>query len=77
MANNSAESSMFVWPKEWISLGWNVLSAPLAFLSGLDVEGVMVGAIKQMFMGIVSFAIWYSCFKVSRRVKATYPDWNR
>ena len=27
-------------------------------------------------IGVIAFAIWYSYFKVSERVKITYPDWN-
>ncbi len=60
-----------------ISLGWTILSTPLAFISGLDVEDVMLGAIKQILGGIISFAIWYSYFNVSKRVRATYPDWDK
>jgi len=65
--------------KKWllISLAWSILSAPLVFISGMDAEDVMVGAIKQLLMGIISSAIWYSYFNVSKRVKATYPDWNK
>ncbi len=64
--------------KRWllIALAWNVLSTPLVFLSGLDAEDVMVGAVKQLVGGIMAFAIWYSYFNVSKRVRATYPDWN-
>jgi hypothetical protein len=64
--------------KKWllISLAWNVLSTPLVFMSGMDAEDVMPGAIKQLFGGIIAFAIWYSYFNVSKRVKATYPDWR-
>lgn len=65
--------------KKWllITLAWNVLSTPLVFMSGMDAEDVMGGAIKQLLLGIISFAIWFSYFKVSKRVKATYPDWNK
>ncbi|GEM_PF-502744 len=65
--------------KKWllITLAWNVLSTPLVFMSGMDAEDLMVGAIKGLFTSIVGFAIWYSYFNVSKRVKATYPDWNK
>lgn len=65
--------------KRWllISLVWNVLSTSLVFMSGMDAKDVMLGAIKQLVGGIIGFAIWYSYFNVSKRVKATYPDWNK
>ncbi len=34
---------------------------------------------KNIFFGlaaIVQFVVWYSYFNFSRRVRATYPDWN-
>lgn len=65
--------------KKWliITLAWNVVSIPLVFLSGMDAEYLMPEAIKGLFYGIIGFAIWYSYFNVSKRVKATYPDWNK
>ncbi len=65
--------------KRWllIVLGWNLLSTVLAFLSGMDPEDIAPSAIKGLFQGIIAFAIWYSYFNVSKRVKATYPDWNQ
>jgi len=65
--------------KKWllISLVWNIVSAPLVLMSGLDARDVMPDVIKQLLSGIVGFAIWYSYFNVSLRVKATYPDWNK
>jgi hypothetical protein len=65
--------------KRWmlVSLAWNVLSTPLVFMSGIDADEVMPGVMRQLFGGIVAFAIWYSYFYVSKRVKATYPDWNQ
>lgn len=65
--------------KRWllISLAWSVLSTPLVFMSGMDAEDVMLGAVKQLVGGVIAFAIWYSYFNVSKRVKATYPDWNK
>jgi hypothetical protein len=64
--------------KKWllITLVWNVLSTPLVFMVSMDVEDVMFGAIKQLVGGVIAFAIWYSYFKKSKRVKATYPDWD-
>jgi hypothetical protein len=59
-----------------ICLVWNLLSIPLSFLSGLNPENLIVDAVKTLFGSVVGFAIWYSYFNVSQRVKATYPDWN-
>lgn len=57
-------------------LAWTIISIPLSFLSGLDTDDLMPDVIKGFLKGIIGFAIWYSYFKVSQRVKATYPDWN-
>lgn len=64
--------------KTWllITLAWNVFSTPLVFMGGMDAGDVMPGAIKQLVGGVIAFAIWYSYFNKSKRVKATYPDWN-
>lgn len=64
--------------KTWlkIALGCVLLSNSLLFLSGLDVEDLRLEAIKGVALGLAAFAIWYSYFNVSKRVKATYPDWN-
>lgn len=65
--------------KTWmlISLGLNILTTPLVFMSGMDPEDLLPGVIKGVLTGLVAFAIWYSYFSVSRRVKATYPDWDK
>ncbi len=65
--------------KKWllISLAWNLLSAPLVLMAGMDARDVMPEVIKQLLGGIIGFAIWYTYFNVSLRVKATYPDWNK
>lgn len=57
-------------------LTWTIVSIPISFLSGLDSEQLITDAAKQFFLRIISFAIWYSYFNVSERVKITYPDWN-
>ena len=65
--------------KKWllISLAWNVLSTPLFFMVGMDAEVLMPAAIKNILKAVIGFAIWYSYFNVSKRVKATYPDWDK
>jgi hypothetical protein len=64
--------------KKWLklNLGWIILDAPLSLISGIDAEYLLPSMIKGIILGIVGFAIWYSYFNVSKRVKATYPDWN-
>ena len=57
-------------------LAWRLLSIPFSYLSGLDAEALLPGNIKGFLTGVIGFAIWYSYFNVSQRVKATYPDWN-
>ena len=63
-----------IWLK--LSLGWVILSAPLAFLSGLDAQILLPSVIKGVISGLIGFSLWYSYFSVSKRVKATYFDWN-
>jgi hypothetical protein len=60
-----------------VALGWSILSSLLVFISGMDVEDLLPGAIRGVVTRLISFAIWYSFFNVSRRVQATYPDWNK
>lgn len=63
-----------------LRLGWTLLGSPLLFLgwslSGLDPEGLFPDAIKSVVLGVIGFTIGWSYFSVSKRVKATYPDWN-
>ena len=65
--------------KTWlkISLGWILLDAPLTFLSGMSAEALLPGVLKGIVTGLIGFAIWYSYFNVSKRVQATYPDWDK
>ena len=64
--------------KTWLklSLGWVFFSILLGHLSGMDVETLLLADIKAGVGSLIGFAIWYSYFNVSKRVKATYPDWN-
>ncbi len=63
-----------------LRLGWALLGTPLMFLgwslSGLDPETLISDAIKTVLLGVIGFAVGWSYFSVSKRVKATYPDWN-
>lgn len=65
--------------KKWLklSLGWAIISTLLVFTSGMEAKHLLPGAIKGIVIGLISFSIWYSYFNVSKRVKATYPDWNQ
>ena len=60
-----------------IGLGWVFLDIPIAFMSGLEPEFIIPEMVKQVAMGLISFAIWHSYFSASKRVKATYPDWDQ
>lgn len=62
--------------KRWliITLCWNILSTPLVFMSGIDPEYAIPGVAKQLLASVISFAIWFSYFNVSKRVKATYTE---
>ena len=57
-------------------LAWTIISVPLSFLSGLDADDLMPDVIRGLLSGVIGFAIWYSYFNMSQRVKATYPDWK-
>ena len=64
--------------KTWLQivLAWNLFSLSLVYLSGLDAEDLVVGSLRQAVQAVTGFTIWYSYFNVSKRVKATYPDWK-
>ena len=59
-----------------ITLGWGILITPLIFMVGMPSYEVMPNAIPGIVLSLISFSIWYSYFNVSKRVKATYPDWK-
>jgi hypothetical protein len=74
-----------------LRLAWSLLSIPFSFLllvfripadsyhQGMQATPhamPLIDAIWGVFAGIISFAIWYSYLCVSKRVRATYPDWN-
>ena len=63
--------------KRWLLLvlAWAFISPVPSLLLGFPGELLGPGAIKAIVKTLISFAIWYSYFNVSKRVKATYPDW--
>lgn len=65
--------------KKWIFITfiWVLVDMPLLYFTGLNAEDLIPGAIKAFLGGLIGFAIWYSYFNVSKRVKATYPDWDK
>jgi hypothetical protein len=64
-----------LWLK--IGLGWVFLDIPIAFMSGLEPELLAPGIVQDVVFSLISFAIWHSYFSVSKRVRATYPDWDQ
>jgi hypothetical protein len=64
--------------KAWLKviLVWSIVDAPFAFISGMDADALLPGAIKGIVTTAIAFAIWHTYFSVSKRVKATFPDWN-
>lgn len=65
--------------KKWLKLylGWVIIDTPLILMSGMKTEDLMPATIKGLVLGLIRFAIWYSYFNVSKRVKATYSDWDQ
>ncbi len=59
-----------------LSLGLALVSIPVSFLSGLDADALGPGIVKTVLGGGVGFTIQYSYLSVSKRVRATYPDWK-
>jgi len=62
--------------KAWlkITLGLSIISIPLSYISGMNAEELLPSAIKGVVAALILFAIWYSYFSISKRIKATYPD---
>ncbi len=50
---------------------WAIISPFILFFCGLPSNLLL----QETIMPLISFAIWYSYFKVSKRVRTTYPDW--
>lgn len=63
-----------------LRLGLTILGAPLLVggwsLCGLDPDDIVPRVIKGVVLGGIGFTIGWTYFRVSKRVKATYPDWN-
>jgi hypothetical protein len=63
-----------------LRLGWAFFGGLVSFIgwsyAGLDAEGIIPGAIRNALLGVVGFTVAWTYFSVSRRVKATYPDWR-
>ena len=55
-------------------LGWAAVAPFLEALFGLSDEAFVAEGFKNFLRAGVSFAIWYTYFSVSKRVKATYAD---
>ena len=56
-------------------LGYQAVGAILPFMAGLPsaATDAMIAQIdKDMFRGVISFAVWYSYLSFSKRVSATY-----
>ena len=62
--------------KQWLLfvLAWAFVSPVPALLLGFPGELLGPEAIKSIVKTLISFAIWYSYFNVSKRVKSTYSD---
>jgi hypothetical protein len=60
-----------------ISLAWSLLSLALPYMGGSlptrVVDTMLQAAVEGAFRTLIGFAIWYSYFSVSKRVKATFP----
>ncbi|MFH1841733.1 MAG: hypothetical protein ABIF77_00865 [bacterium] len=57
-----------------LCLGWSLVSILPAMISGLEADGVFTDWLFRIGSSAVGFAIWYSYFNVSKRVKNTYHD---
>jgi hypothetical protein len=59
-------------------LVWAVLALGLPAM-GSDLpssvmEAMMIAAVKELVQTLIGFAIWFSYFNVSKRIKATFPE---
>lgn len=62
-----------------IFLGYSVIAIFLPFLAGLPPEAneaMIPEVVKGAFQSLIYFGVWYSYLNVSKRVKATYPEYS-
>jgi hypothetical protein len=63
-----------------LRLGWAFLGGLVSFVGwsfvGLDADQLIASATRTLLVGVIGFTVGYTYFSVSKRVKATYPDWN-
>jgi len=57
-----------------LSLGWALISILPSLLTDFGATDAMVSWLLRIGSTAVGFAIWYSYFNVSKRVKNTYAD---
>jgi Mn2+/Fe2+ NRAMP family transporter len=55
---------------------WIIISIPISFLIGIDPDQLIVQGLVQLVAGSIGFVICILYFRKSKRVRATYPDWQ-
>lgn len=55
---------------------WIIISIPISFLTGIDPDQLVVRSLVQLLAGTIGIAVWILYFRKSKRVRATYPDWQ-
>jgi small-conductance mechanosensitive channel len=55
---------------------WIYLSIPVSLMSGIEKDNFFTRNIIIVIMSTIGFVIWILYFKKSKRVQATYPDWQ-
>lgn len=64
-----------LWLK--VAFGWSLVSIMLSRAFGLAVGESSFDGLQSIFNAVIGYGIWYWYFCVSKRVKATYPDWDK
>ncbi|MBI3870590.1 MAG: DUF2569 family protein [Verrucomicrobia bacterium] len=66
--------------RRWLIMAfiWAVISTPCQFalFSGMHVDDPETRILLGLAQSVFALVIWYSYFRVSKRVRATYPDWK-
>jgi hypothetical protein len=60
-----------------IALIWSAIAAVLPFMGEIpdrSREGMIIGSAQGFLRTLIFFAIWFTYFNISRRVRATYVD---